>query len=188
MQLSVTEGDSVGTSYEVSLGSQPSADVTVTVAIGGHDHSDVTLSPANVLTFTASGLEQRSDRDGDRHRGRRRQHRRLRSISPTRPPATIRTYERHQYRLGQGHRQRKGHRRDHRVRPRSWTVAEIGTGTYTVTLSHPPTRRRDHRHHRQLRHCWQLRGDHQSHPAHLRRVELERSRGPGRQGDRRQRR
>ncbi len=48
--LTVTEGDSAGGSYLVALATQPSHDVTVTVA--GFTGSDVTASPAT-LTFTS---------------------------------------------------------------------------------------------------------------------------------------
>ena len=49
--LTVTEEDTTGDSYTVVLGSQPTADVTVTVA--GHSGTGVTPNPAT-LTFTTS--------------------------------------------------------------------------------------------------------------------------------------
>ena len=51
MALTVTEEDTAGASYTVVLDSQPTADVTVTVA--GHAGTDVTLTPSSAtLTFT----------------------------------------------------------------------------------------------------------------------------------------
>ena len=52
--LTVTEEDTAGESYRVVLDSQPTADVTVTVA--GHAGTEVTPSPAS-LTFTRSNWE-----------------------------------------------------------------------------------------------------------------------------------
>ena len=51
MALTVTEEDTAGASYTVVLDSQPTANVTVTVA--GHAGTDVTLTPSSAtLTFT----------------------------------------------------------------------------------------------------------------------------------------
>ena len=54
--LTLTEGDDTGDSYTVKLAAQPSGDVTVT--IGGHSGTDLSISGAaltsNQLTFTAS--------------------------------------------------------------------------------------------------------------------------------------
>ena len=50
-ELSLAEGNATGTSYTVRLSSQPTA--TVTVAITGHDGTDLTLS-TTTLTFTDS--------------------------------------------------------------------------------------------------------------------------------------
>ena len=47
--LTVTEGDAAGSTYTVTLATQPSA--TVTVTISGHDAADLTLS-GTPLTFT----------------------------------------------------------------------------------------------------------------------------------------
>ena len=47
--LTVTEGDAAGSTYTVTLATQPSA--TVTVTISGHDAADLTLS-GTTLTFT----------------------------------------------------------------------------------------------------------------------------------------
>ena len=49
--LTVTEEDTAGASYTVVLDSQPTADVTVTVA--GHSGTEVTPTPTS-LTFTTS--------------------------------------------------------------------------------------------------------------------------------------
>ena len=49
--LTVTEEDTTGDTYTVVLGTQPTADVTVTV--GGHAGTDVTPTPAS-LTFTTA--------------------------------------------------------------------------------------------------------------------------------------
>ena len=50
--LTVTEQDATGDTYTVVLDTQPTADVTVTV--GGHSGSDVTVSPSSgTLTFTS---------------------------------------------------------------------------------------------------------------------------------------
>ena len=49
--LTVTEEDTTGNTYTVVLGTQPTADVTVTV--GGHASTDVTPTPAS-LTFTTT--------------------------------------------------------------------------------------------------------------------------------------
>ena len=50
--LTVTEQDATGDTYTVVLDTQPTADVTVTVA--GHSGSDVTVSPSSTtLTFTS---------------------------------------------------------------------------------------------------------------------------------------
>ena len=51
MALTVTEEDTTGDTYTVVLGTQPTADVTVTV--GGHASTDVTPTPAS-LTFTTA--------------------------------------------------------------------------------------------------------------------------------------
>ena len=51
MALTVTEEDTTGNTYTVVLGTQPTADVTVTV--GGHASTDVTPTPAS-LTFTTA--------------------------------------------------------------------------------------------------------------------------------------
>ena len=54
--LTVTEEDATGDSYTVALDSQPSADVTVTVA--GHAGTDVTLAPdPTTLTFTTQNWD-----------------------------------------------------------------------------------------------------------------------------------
>ena len=53
-ELTVTEGDPSGASYTVVLDTQPSAEVTI--AIGGHDGTDITLSDTT-LTFTAANWE-----------------------------------------------------------------------------------------------------------------------------------
>ena len=57
--LTLTEGDATGVSYSVKLASQPSGDVTVT--IGGHSGTDLSISGAeltgNTLTFTASNWD-----------------------------------------------------------------------------------------------------------------------------------
>ena len=65
--LTVAEGDSG--SYSVVLGSEPTAEVTVTV--GGHDGTDVSVSDAT-LTFTARRLGCGPDGDGHRGPGPRR--------------------------------------------------------------------------------------------------------------------
>ena len=52
--LTVREGDTAGDSYTVALSTQPTANVTVTVA--GHTGTDVTLSPTT-LTFTSQNWE-----------------------------------------------------------------------------------------------------------------------------------
>ena len=57
--LTLTEGDATGVSYSVKLATQPSGDVTVT--IGGHSGTDLSISGAeltgNTLTFTASNWD-----------------------------------------------------------------------------------------------------------------------------------
>ena len=57
--LTLTEGDATGVSYSVKLATQPSGDVTVT--IGGHSGTDLSISGAeltgNQLTFTASNWD-----------------------------------------------------------------------------------------------------------------------------------
>ena len=58
--LTLTEGDDTGVSYTVKLSTQPSD--TVTVTIGGHSGTDLsisgtTLSNTNTLTFTASNWD-----------------------------------------------------------------------------------------------------------------------------------
>ena len=50
-ELSVAEGDTTGASYSVVLGTAPTSSVTVTV--GGHSGTDLTVSPST-LTFTTS--------------------------------------------------------------------------------------------------------------------------------------
>ena len=55
MALTVDEGDAAGRTYTVKLGTEPTADVTVTVT--GHADTDLTLrglSATNTLTFTTS--------------------------------------------------------------------------------------------------------------------------------------
>ena len=54
--LTVNEGDATGASYTVVLTTQPTGNVTVTIAISGHSGTDLTVSGTtltnNVLTFT----------------------------------------------------------------------------------------------------------------------------------------
>ena len=73
-ELSVEEGNATGTSYTVKLSSEPTG--TVTVTIGGHADTDLTLSgvsASSTLTFTASNwnTEQtvtvRAGQDPDAH-------------------------------------------------------------------------------------------------------------------------
>ena len=52
--LTVTEGDAAGSTYTVTLATQPSA--TVTVTISGHDAADLTLS-GTPLTFTVDNWD-----------------------------------------------------------------------------------------------------------------------------------
>ena len=58
-ELTVTEGDGIGASYTVKLATEPSE--TVTVTIGGHTGTDLTLSgtalTGNTLTFTGSNWD-----------------------------------------------------------------------------------------------------------------------------------
>ena len=61
--LTVTEEDAAGDSYTVVLDTQPTADVTVTVA--GHAGTDLTPNPSS-LTFTDAELANGLDGDGDR--------------------------------------------------------------------------------------------------------------------------
>ena len=57
--LTVTEGDAAGSTYTVSLATQPSD--TVTVTISGHDGTDLSLSgttlSSNILTFTVDNWD-----------------------------------------------------------------------------------------------------------------------------------
>ena len=63
--LTVTEQDTTGDGYTVVLDTEPTANVTVTVA--GHAGTDVTPNPTT-LTFTASNWSNGPDGDGDRRR------------------------------------------------------------------------------------------------------------------------
>ena len=70
--LTVTEGDATGDRYTVTLATQPTD--TVTVTISGHDAADLTLS-GTTLTFTVGRLGHGADGDGQGGRGRRRRQR-----------------------------------------------------------------------------------------------------------------
>ena len=55
--ITVAEGATSGNTYRVSLNSQPSSNVTVTLSKGSTDSADVTWSPSTALTFRPGGAQ-----------------------------------------------------------------------------------------------------------------------------------
>ncbi|WP_419553813.1 cell wall-binding repeat-containing protein [Candidatus Poriferisodalis sp.] len=136
-ELSVTEGSS--NTYEVSLGSQPTADVTVTIA--GHDRSDLTLTGNtlnndNELTFTAANWDTAQTvtvtaaEDPDAG-----------TDAPVELTHTAASNDADYDGVSVGSVTvaiAENDTAEITVSTAQLTVDEIGTGTYTVVLSHPP--------------------------------------------------
>ena len=106
--LTVTEQDTTGDSYTVALDTEPTANVTVTVA--GHAGTDVTPDPTT-LTFTASKLGNGADGDGDR--GRRCGHDGRHGRADPQRGERGQRLQRHRDRRGGGDGERRRHRAGH---------------------------------------------------------------------------
>ena len=137
-ELSVTEGGS--STYELSLSSQPTADVTVTVA--GHDGSDLTLSGTtlssdNELTFTPADWSTAQTvtvtAAGDDDAGTDDPVNLTHTAASSDPAYDGISVDSVRVAIAENDTA------EITVSPTNLTVDEIDTGTYTVVLSHPPT-------------------------------------------------